>query len=244
MNIGVISDINGNIAALDAVLCDAATRQVDHIFNLGDICSRALNPRETAQRLMPLGLPTIHGNHERQVTNQAFERMSLSDRHASEALLPEQLAWLASLPTTLRLFNDITLVHGTPESDLDYLLETVTNYGLRPASTAEVEQRARGVDSAVILCGHTHLQRIMTLTDGRLIVNPGSVGLPAYSDDHPFPHRVESGSPHARYAIISDDEGAWNAQLFAIEYDWDHAARDADANGRPDWSRALRTGRV
>lgn len=244
MKIAVISDIHGNVAALDAVLADAATRQVDQIVNLGDICSGGLFPRETANRLMPLNLPTIRGNHERQLMDQPRERMGLSDRHAADTLLPGQLAWLAALPATIRLSNDVLLVHGTPDSDLTYFLETVTEDGLREATREEVEQRAGSADAAVILCGHTHLQRVMTLDDGRVIVNPGSVGLPAFDDDRPHAHRVESGSPHARYAVLSNDSEGWSADLLTVEYDWEQAARDAQANGRADWSRALRTGRV
>ncbi len=244
MKIAVVSDIHGNVAALDAVLADAATRRVERIVNLGDICSGGLFPQETADRLMPLGLPTIRGNHERQLFDQPLARMGLSDRHAAENLRPEQLDWLAALPSTLRLSADVLLVHGTPASDLAYFLETVTEEGLRAATPAEVQQRAGSVDAAVILCGHTHLQRVMTLDDGRLIVNPGSVGLPAYDDDRPHPHLVESGSPHARYAVVSKGESGWTVDLHSIEYDWEQAARDAEANGRMDWSRALRTGRV
>lgn len=242
MKIAVLSDIHGNVAALDAVLGDIASRQVDHIVNLGDICSGGLFPRETADRLIPLGLPTIRGNHERQLFDRPRERMGSSDRHAAECLRPEQLAWLAALPATMRFSDDVLLVHGTPDSDLTYFLETVTEGGLRTATHAEVEQRAGSVDAAVILCGHTHMQRVMKRDDGRLIVNPGSVGLPAYADDRPHPHVVESGSPHARYAILSDDGGDWTVELHSIVYDWEQAARDAEANGRADWSRALRTG--
>ena len=244
MKIAVISDIHGNVAALDAVLADIGSRHVDQIVNLGDICSGGLFPRETADRLMPLGLPTIRGNHERQLSDLAPDRMGLSDRHAAATLRPEQLAWMAALPTTLILFDDVRLVHGTPDSDLAYLLETVTGTGIRPATPAEVEERAGDVEASVILCGHTHLQRAMTLGDGRLIVNPGSVGLPAYSDDRPYPHRVESGTPHARYAIVSNAGRGWTADLIRVDYDWEQAARDAEANGRSDWSSALRTGRV
>lgn len=244
MRIAVISDIHGNIAALNAVLDDAAARDVDLTVNLGDICSGGLFPRETAARLMPLALPTIRGNHERQVLTLPLDRMGLSDRHAAANLRSDPFEWFAGLPTALRLFDDLVLVHGTPASDLAYFLETVTVSGLRPATHDEVQTRASGVDAAVILCGHTHLARTMTLVDGRFIVNPGSVGLPAYEDDHPYPHVVESGSPHARYAIISNETGCWSAELLAVNYDWEQAARDAMANGRPDCARALRTGRV
>lgn len=244
MKIAVIADIHGNIAALDAVLADAATRHVEQIVNLGDICSGGLFPRETADRLMPLGLPTIRGNHERQLTQQPPERMGLSDRHAADTLQPEQRAWLATLPATLRLSDEILLVHGTPDSDLAYFLESVTEQGMRPATHNEVARRAGPVDAAVILCGHTHIQRAMTLDDGRLILNPGSVGLPAYGDDRPYPHVVEAGSPHARYAILSDAGHGWTADFHAVDYDWEQAARDAAANGRMDWAKALRTGCV
>lgn len=244
MKIAVISDVHGNIAALDAVLADAADRQVDHIVNLGDICSGGLFPRETAERLMPLNLPTIRGNHERQLISQPRELMGLSDRHADETMTSEQLAWLALLPPTLRLFDDVLLVHGTPDSDLTYFLETVTPQGLRKATLAEVEQRAGSVDASVILCGHTHIQRVVSLADKRMIVNPGSVGLPAYGDDLPHPHVAESGSPHARYAILASGNVGWTVDLHAIEYDWEKAAQDAEANGRMDWALALRTGRA
>lgn len=244
MKIAVISDIHGNVAALDAVLADAATRQVDQMVNLGDICSGGLFPRETADRLMPLGLPTIRGNHERQLSDQSHEHMGLSDRHAADTLRPEQLAWLAALPPSIRISDDVLLVHGTPDSDVTYFLETVTEGGLREATREEVQQRAGSVDAAVILCGHTHLQRAITLDDGRLIVNPGSVGLPAYDDERPYAHLVESGSPHARYAILSKERDGWSVDLLSVDYDWEQAARDAEANGRLDWSRALRTGRV
>ena len=253
VKIAVLSDIHGNIAALDAVLADAAARGVDQIVNLGDICSGGLFPQETADRLMPLNLPTIRGNHERQLFGSP-DRMGLSDRHALATLHPEQLAWLGALPATLRLSKDVLLVHGTVDSDLTYLLETVTPEGMRPATHAEMLERAGTTDAALTLCGHTHVQRAVTLNDGRMIVNPGSVGLPAYDDSHPYPHVVESGSPHARYAIVQKDTGSsdtgsgpvarWSVDLISVAYDWEQAAQHAEMNHRPDWARALRTGRV
>ena len=53
-----------------------------------------------------------------------------------------------------------------------------------------------------MLCGHSHIARAVRLSDGRLIVNPGSVGSPGYRDIHPFPHVMEAGTPDARYAIL------------------------------------------
>jgi predicted phosphodiesterase len=244
MKIAAISDIHGNLAALDAVLDDIAKRSVDQIVNLGDICSGSLFPRETADRLIPLGFPTIRGNHERQVLTLPLERMGPSDRYAAQTLTPAHLAWFGSLPQTIRLTADVMLVHGTPDSDLDYFLETVTPEGLRRATPTEIEDRAGACDARVILCGHTHLARVERLRDGRLIVNPGSVGLPAYRDEHPYPHAVEAGSPQARYAILSDEGGVWSAQIHGVDYDWEEAARIAQSKGHHEWATALRTGRT
>jgi predicted phosphodiesterase len=201
-----------------------------------------LYPRETADRLIPLDLPTIRGNHERQVLAGDRERMGLSDQWALDCLRPDQLDWIAGLPATLHVGDDVLLVHGTPESDLIYFLDTLTDAGCREATPEEVEGRAGQTDSRLILCGHTHVPRAMRLDDGRLIVNPGSVGLQAYESDQPVPHRIETGSPHARYATVTRKGTHWTAEFHAVEYDWDAASAIAKANGRPDWAVALRTG--
>ena len=76
------------------------------------------------------------------------------------------------------------------------------------------------------------------------IVNPGSVGLPAYTDDDPWPHAMEAGSPHARYAVLEHTRTGWRVDPVAVEYDWEAAARAAERNGRPDWAAWIRTGRA
>ena len=151
---------------------------------------------------------------------------------------------LADLPETLWLSEQVLLVHGTPESDWQYFLETVTENGIRPATLDEVETRAGRVDAKLILCGHTHVPRAVQLSDGRLIVNPGSVGLPAYDDVHPFPHVIENRTPHARYATVSDESGQWEVGFHMVAYDWEQAAQEAETHQRPDWVVALRTGMV
>jgi predicted phosphodiesterase len=244
MRIAAVSDIHGNLSALEAVLADIRTRQVDQIVNLGDILSGGLFPRETADRLMALSLPTIKGNHERHVLTDDRSQMSLSDLHAAQTLRSDQLEWIAGLPPTLRLSEAVLLVHGTPDSDLIYLLETVTDHGIRRATLGEVLERSGATDATLILCGHSHIQRTFQLDDGRFIVNPGSVGLQAYRTEHPLPHVVEMGSPHARYAIVEHRNTGWVAELISIPYDWRRAACDAESNQRMDWGRALRTGRV
>lgn len=248
MRLGVVSDIHGNLPALLAVVADAqACGGVDGWLNLGDILSGPLWPAETADWLMARGWTTMAGNHERQLLTQPLAQMSPADRHTAARLDAAQHAWLAALPARLRPAPGVLCVHGTPDSDVEYLLQTVTPAGQRDATPVEVAQRLGDPGAALVLCGHSHLQRVMTLalpTGPVQVMNPGSVGLPAFDDDHGGPHVNESGSPHARYALIEDDGRGWQVQLRQVAYDWEAAAMQAERHGRGDWADALRTGRV
>ena len=93
--LAILSDIHGNLPALEAVLAEAARSNVDMIVNLGDILSGPLWPAETADRLMALNMPTIAGNHERQVLTQPSEQMSRSDAQTVPLLTARHTAWLA-----------------------------------------------------------------------------------------------------------------------------------------------------
>ncbi|GLK46562.1 MULTISPECIES: metallophosphoesterase family protein [Novosphingobium] len=242
MAIAVISDIHGNLGALDAVLADAAARGVRRVVNLGDILSGPLDSVGTADRLMALGLETIRGNHERQLLEQSRAEMSLSDAATDAVLQPRHREWLASLPVDMWLESDLYACHGSPRGDLEFLLETVEPTGCRAATPNEIAERLGGIDAPLVLCGHSHRQRAVRLDDGRLVVNPGSVGLPAFADDQPHPHVIESGSPEARYAVVERGPDGWEAELLAVAYDWTAAALRAAEGGREDWARALATG--
>ncbi len=244
MKFGVVSDIHGNLPALQAVVADAAKAGgVDAWLNLGDILSGPLWPAETAAWLMARNWATMAGNHERQVLTLPLDRMGATDRHAAERLSAGQRAWLAALPAQMRPAPGLLCVHGTPTTDLVYLLETVTPDGLRAATEAEAAQRLGVVDASLVLCGHSHLPRDV-MVQGVRVVNPGSVGLQAYDHDEPFDHVVENGSPHARYALVQAHGDGWLVELRAVAYDWEAAAHRAEQHGRGDWADALRTGCV
>jgi len=238
--LAVLTDIHGNLAALEAVIADAEAQGCTGFVNLGDSLSGPLWPAETADLLIERVWPTIAGNHERQLLTIDRARMGASDAFASDALNDRHLQWLASLAPTLELSPDVLLCHGTPGDDVEHFLHTVDGGTAREASEAETLERAGDRSEALILCGHTHLPRIVTLEDGRTIANPGSVGLQAYDDDHPVAYRVEVGDPCARYAIVD----GMAVTLRAIDYDHEAAARRAEMNGSYDWAIALRTGRM
>jgi len=242
MRIALLSDVHGNLPALLAVTADAAMRGVDCIVNLGDSLSGPLLPAETADYLMPQDWLQIAGNHERQIL-RFKPGGSESDRYALSKLTPAMIAWLGGLPQDARIADDeVLLCHGTPHSDLQYFLESVDRSGARPANAQEIEQRRGDAVARVICCGHTHVPRLRKTADGTLIVNPGSVGLQAYDDDHPYPHVIENGSPDARYALIERHNGKWQAALLCVPYDHESMASLAEKNARPDWAIALRTG--
>ncbi|OWK25115.1 hypothetical protein AJ87_13705 [Rhizobium yanglingense] len=73
-------------------------------------------------------------------------------------------------------------------------------------------------------------------------LNPGSVGGPAYDDDKPYPHKVETGHPMASYAILEKSASGWTPYFRNVAYDHMAMSRLAKANGRPDWAAALATG--
>jgi diadenosine tetraphosphatase ApaH/serine/threonine PP2A family protein phosphatase len=235
----VFSDIHGNLPALKAVIADAEARGCTQFLNLGDILSGPLWPAETADFLMTRDWLTIVGNHERQLLEVAPERMNASDAFTRPLLTEAQLAWIAAMPATLAL-DDLYLCHGTPTSDVEHFLETIEPDGLRRASEAEVAERLGNRPERLTLCGHSHVPGRLQLADGRSVVNPGSVGLQAFHDDQPWPHTVEAGDPHARYAVLDDGELVFHA----VPYDHAAAVAKAEREGRSDWARGLATGRM
>ena len=260
MKIAAISDIHGNLNALQAVLADMDREGVDRIINCGDTLGGPLASAKTADLLMARGIPMVAGNHERQLLTLPPDKMGRSDACTASEINSAQRNWLESAPPTLWLTDDVFICHGTPCSDVHYWLETVTDdfgqhgsTGVRPASHAEVLQRlGRGEltqGASLIVCGHTHVPRVVQVDspdDGRVItiVNAGSVGLQGYDDVHPYKHWIETGSPHARYALMEYAATGWQVQLRSVAYDFEPMTQLAERRNRPDWALPLRTGRM
>lgn len=274
MKIAVISDIHGNLPALQAVLADIDRQGIGQIINCGDTLGGPLASARTADVLMQRGIPMIAGNHERQLLTLPPDKLNRSDACTANEITALHRNWLASAPPTLWLTDDVFVCHGTPSSDLHYWLETVTDdfgqqgsVGIRAATQAEVQERLgtgpHANKASLILCGHTHVPRVVTVAASHIpvacglspcpsvpagrpitIVNPGSVGLPAHDDAHPFVHYVETGSNHARYAVMERTQQGWQVELKSVPYDFEPMAQMAETRSRPDWAIALRTGRM
>jgi len=234
---GVLADIHGNAWALEAVLADARRRGVREFVDLGDVLYGPLAPRRTFQLLTGVNLAAqVRGNQDRLILDGP--RNPTLDWVRND-LGAEPLRWLAALPPAATHL-DWMLCHGSPASDTTYLLEDVSTGFARVRNEPEIESLLGDTGARRILCGHTHLERMATLASGRTIVNPGSVGLPAYDDDLPVPHVMESFSPHARYAVVDGSA----VSFVRVEYDWEAAAAKARELGRDDWARGLATGRM
>jgi putative phosphoesterase len=245
LRLAVVSDVHGNLAALEAVVDRIRELNCDEVLNLGDCVSGPLEAAATADRLILLGWSSVRGNHDRQLLDREVQHMGLSDRAAHAELEGNHFAWLRSLPQSLdRLYLDqqIHAMHATPEADNAYLLETVEVNGVFLASPEVVMKQIRRISADIILTGHSHLPRLVRLSDGRLVVNPGSVGLPAKEEDHPIPHCIEVGSPHARFSTLDFSEGNCSVMFHAVTYDNRRAIQLANEKNRGDWAYALETG--
>lgn len=232
MRVAVLSDVHGNVPALDAVLEDMARQSFDAVVCLGDHVSGPVDPAGAASRLMALGALAIRGNHDRAVLECAPDNVQSVDGFARAQLDEAQLVWLAQLPATAQLSADVFLCHGTPRDDLTAWLDNFYDRRMtRLPSEDEVAREAAGLDFPVMLCGHTHVARTVRLRDGRLILNPGAVGM-----------QLVRGTPDAHYAILEQRQTGWHTALVGVPYDNEAAVRMAEANGFAQWGDSIRYG--
>lgn len=245
MNImAVISDVHSNVFALEAVLQDIHRRGINNIVNLGDTLFGPIDPVGTAELLMNRSdVTNIMGNCDRYLLQNHMELATF--QYVRPLLTDGILHWIESF-NRIWVYEDLLFCHGTPFSDERYLLEKVVLGGVQNKSAEELMAELELIAERVVFCGHTHLPKIAMLPNGKVIVNPGSVGLPAYSEELPYPHIMESMTPHAKYLIIhrEREHHSWKVELIQIPYDYELAALRADQNNREDYSYAIRAGRV
>jgi len=245
IQIAVLSDIHGNRWALEAVLADIQRRDIKQIVNLGDCLYGPLDPVGTAQILIDLNIPTVLGNEDSIIYDMKIDTDNHPTlRYVRANLNPAHLQWLTSLPLSTVVDHFFFLCHGTPERNDEYLLSKVTETGVVLRSEHELSSKLSMIAQPVVLCGHDHIPQTVYLQTGKLIVNPGSVGLPAYTDNVPYLHTMQNGSPHARYTILSKIAAGWLIDDIAVPYETETAISAAMDNRRLDWAEWLRTGRA
>jgi putative phosphoesterase len=178
MRVAALSDIHGNLPALEAVLAEVSSETPDLIVICGDVASGPL-PLQTLNRLMALpNARFLHGNADRSLvagydgTTKPRLAGPAADWCAAQ-LSNEHRDFLASFPDEVRLEIDglgrVLFCHGSPRSDEEMMTSATPEGRLR--------EMTAGSDADVIMCGHTHMQ-FDRVVDGVRIVNPGSVGMP------------------------------------------------------------------
>lgn len=236
MRIAVISDIHGNLTALEAVLEDIQGGRPDVTICLGDLAYKGPQPAECIGRVAELGLPCVHGNTDLYLLQTA----GIKPTHPlpAGAVLPLHLQWhvqrlgkaeleyLAGLPFEHRLDSDgvrLLFVHATPKDTISCI---------RPTNPVDkIADQMWEMDADWLVMGHVH-SPFMFRFAGSLLINAGAVG---YSLDYDW---------RASWALLDTDAGS--VTFRRVKYDVEKAAAAARESGFPfgaDWyDRALRMG--
>lgn len=239
----IISDIHGNTWALERVLADIMARKIETIINLGDSLNGPLDPIGTYNLLTENNILSISGNGDRLILESLYSKVNnTTAEYVLSQMNNDIIDWLHSLPFDF-VYDDIYCCHASPENDMEYLLERLKPDHIEIKEFSEIGVLLKEIKQKVVVCGHSHIPRIVK-TSKKLICNAGSVGLQAYDDDLPTPHKMENFSPHARYSIITKHDKSFMIEQIAIPYNFEKAAQKAEVNNRKDWAQWLRTGKV
>ena len=241
----IISDIHGNSLALLAVLEDIRSRGITNIINLGDHFFGALEPEGVAGLIRETQMLCISGNTDREILESIDGKLEKEGMDRVKAdLSPQSIEWLKQLPGTSTLNDLFFICHGTPESDNEYLLEHVTQNGVFVYNDEYLVERTKHIVERIILCGHSHVNRVVYLSNNKIILNPGSVGLPAYLGNGKYRFAMESMTPHAKYAIVQSNGDHISIEQVLCNYDWNKAAENARKNGNEKAAEYLLRGRM
>jgi putative phosphoesterase len=234
MKIALLSDIHGNLPALEAVWTDINKNLPDKIYNLGDSLYGPLWPEETAQFLIENKIESVLGNCDEDLLVQEFKNINFESTF--KQLSKSTIEWLRSLKKII-IEDNITAFHASPNHMSQYLIEKLKDGKVEIKLNEEIKKDITGINTKFIACGHSHMARIVSI-DNQIIINAGSVGLPSYTDDVPY-HSMESFNNLAGYVLIDDNKISLNY----ISYDNIKSAEQAKKNNRPDWYKWLLTGR-
>ncbi len=230
MRTAVVSDVHGNLVALEAVLEALEGERVDQIVCLGDTAATGPQPRETVVAILKVGCPVVLGNTDEWLADPRIEsdadpdtrRVDEIDLWCADQLLPAHLSFLRALPMSIEvpLGDGATMLcfHGSPRSNTEGILATT------PDEDLALMLGDAGV--TVVAGGHTHAQMLRRL-GGMTAINPGTVGRPyaRYS----LPHTP----PQAEYALITSGGGGLGIDLRRTPIDVNRVVRVALASGMP-----------
>lgn len=226
MRVAFLTDVHGNLPALEAVLAHARAAGAEEVWNGGDMVGYGPEPEGCVRRLREVAALSIVGNYDQRVllVPQRRDRWRhtkhplklLAFTYAWDSLSPASRAWLQELPAVARreIAGTVAQVnHASPLSDREHLgPDTPAGRWRYLAALARAD---------LVLSGHTH-QPFTHLEGGTRFVNPGAVGRP------------EGGDPRAGYAIVDFSAPGGAVALHRVPYDTAATAAAVRAQGLPE----------
>jgi putative phosphoesterase len=224
MRIAILSDLHGNLHALNRCLDDLASRGgADTIVAAGDLCLDGPKPREVIERLREIGARCVRGNTDRMIGAESADDDEPGVAWTRERIGDANAAWLAELPFSLA-FGDggdgLFVCHANPLRDDEHVWPD--------ADDALLERLLSDVPQRTIAFGHLHLPYVRVWRD-RTLVNVSSAGLP------------KDGDPRAHYAILTQRPGGWEVQSRQVDFNVEKVARQLRKSGMPDVEARLAT---
>ena len=214
MKIGLISDVHGNLIALERVLEEL--EGCDVIYSAGDVVGYYPFPNEVVEIFRREGIGSVKGNHDHAVATGDFSGFNPfaeeAGRWTRERLSRENLEWLSKLPIKIET-EWFDIYHGAPAED-----EMAFEIYLFPEDPM-VEDFVRMARKSIVV-GHTHIQ-FLRYFDDLFFLNPGSVGQP------------RDGDPRSAFAIFDTESG--KAILRRVEYDIDEVCDAVMKAGLPEF---------
>jgi len=201
--IGVISDVHGNLHALEAVL---DVMEADLVLCAGDLVGYGAFPNEVVDLVRRKGIRCVRGNHDDAVIRNEFEWFNAfaaeAGRWCVKALGDPQRSFLEGLPVRLG-YQDVAMFHGSP-------VRPLREYVTPGAPLAHLKEHLEASRSKMLVLGHTHMP-FVTHVNGGLVANPGSVGQP------------RDGDERASYGVL--DTESLSFTVHRVPYDVEAAAR-------------------
>jgi predicted phosphodiesterase len=246
MKIAILSDIKSNVYALEEVLKDAKSKNVDVLLNLGDSLYGPIEPKATYDLIRQNQFITICGNEDREILEASLAQLEENNtlKYVYNQLGEEVLYWIQDLPFEKLIGKDFYMIHGTYNDDSLYLLEDISTGKAILKSDKEILDTIDDIRSKFVMCGNSSIPRCVNLSSGQVAINPGSVGLQAFRSNNPKEHTIENNSPDASYIVLTIENEEYGIELVKVAYDYEKAALKAEENGREDWAYSLRTGNL
>lgn len=202
MRIAVLSDIHGNLTALEAVMKDVDQRSPDQIWCGGDLGWLGPRANECISCVREAGWPTVKGNTDVWIAGdpQTVEGDETRRKHqeiaAQHGISDDDARWLVALPLGHTAPGSVLMVHGTPDTPFAAPFPEEP-----PAAFAPYEGKA-----ALVIFGHVHVPFVRQLSGGTVVANPGSVGLPA-------------DGVMASYMLLDQQGADWTIRHRHVEFD-------------------------